>query len=926
MSAVEKLGGMRGLDMNSAEEAIVKNTREVTKGLIIGGMELSEIDGWHRMGPIFSAMMLSGVKAAEVALEVFDQRKKECATADDFIAEVKSKEKLSLTRRFEYTSSIYRGLSFVLDDKKNVEAAVAKISAMPAVKNIFPIHADTVTAPPNLEPRRFVPHGRSKRSSEASPEQYVEEPWHKITGVDRLRKLGYTGKGITVAVLDGGVDYKHPALGGCFGKGCLISFGRDYIYNQTTPLELTGYHGTHVTGILAAQKNPFNFTGIAPGVTLGHYRILTERPEPPHFLGDVVFHALLDAFEHGVNIITASIGAVSGWSYGPVALLVERLTEKGVVCLFAAGNNGVNGVYLTNHNLGELDSIGVGSVHNTEIPALLATGFYTTSDGKKGEFGWNRRADFRNGTYGLTMIGPDACNPLPSNISLSGKTVLIARSECNIQEQIINLSARKAENVLVYNNDDNVEITVRELEDSGNDISRPANSTIHGIAFLPKSFGDALNNWAFEYHYDKLVFIASTVSCSEAPPLSKGSHILFTVGSVEFFALPSTVLAPGEYIFSTVPRKIGGYRTDGGTSMATPYLAGIVALLMEARGTLSPAAINSLLSTTSHQLPHFDGDNIQPYLSPAIKQGSGLVDAYRALNTMTIIKPYNIHFNDTKHMPKYVSLSILNTGTSPITYKIGHVPTQTVYSLNENSSTPPNVPDIQMVPVFATLTFSHSTVTVSPGQNVTIKVSAKLPEGLEKSRIPLYSGYVTLNSTEGPLVVPYLGAAGVMRDAPVLDSTHPKRNYLHTGATGPPVKEGQVFYLSPSNTPDGDTDICPTFGWWMSMGTPLFDFKVVSASNHTASANDSTSGVIGSVEHFPRRFQERNFLDTLSSHFNGRLNNGKRVPEGLYFLRARALRINGDEKDANDWDIIETPRFEIRYRLQGNNTSPARSP
>ncbi|KAF3484378.1 thiazole biosynthetic enzyme [Arthroderma uncinatum] len=79
MSAIEKLGGMKGLDMNSAEDAIVKNTREVTKGLIIGGMELSEIDGWHRMGPIFSAMMLSGFKAAEVALEVFEERKKECA-------------------------------------------------------------------------------------------------------------------------------------------------------------------------------------------------------------------------------------------------------------------------------------------------------------------------------------------------------------------------------------------------------------------------------------------------------------------------------------------------------------------------------------------------------------------------------------------------------------------------------------------------------------------------------------------------------------------------------------------------------------------------------------------------------------------------------------------------------------------------------
>lgn len=79
MNTVDKLGGMRGLDMNSAEDAIVKNTREVAKGLIIGGMELSEIDGFNRMGPTFGAMVLSGVKAAEEALKVFDQRQRECA-------------------------------------------------------------------------------------------------------------------------------------------------------------------------------------------------------------------------------------------------------------------------------------------------------------------------------------------------------------------------------------------------------------------------------------------------------------------------------------------------------------------------------------------------------------------------------------------------------------------------------------------------------------------------------------------------------------------------------------------------------------------------------------------------------------------------------------------------------------------------------
>jgi cysteine-dependent adenosine diphosphate thiazole synthase len=79
MTAIDKLGGMRGLDMNAAEDAIVKNTREVTKGLIIGGMELSEIDGFNRMGPTFGAMVLSGVKAAEEALRVIEERKAECA-------------------------------------------------------------------------------------------------------------------------------------------------------------------------------------------------------------------------------------------------------------------------------------------------------------------------------------------------------------------------------------------------------------------------------------------------------------------------------------------------------------------------------------------------------------------------------------------------------------------------------------------------------------------------------------------------------------------------------------------------------------------------------------------------------------------------------------------------------------------------------
>ena len=77
MQQLGALGGMRGLDMNTAEDAIVKRTREIVPGLVVGGMELSEVDGANRMGPTFGAMALSGVKAAEEALRVFDARKAE---------------------------------------------------------------------------------------------------------------------------------------------------------------------------------------------------------------------------------------------------------------------------------------------------------------------------------------------------------------------------------------------------------------------------------------------------------------------------------------------------------------------------------------------------------------------------------------------------------------------------------------------------------------------------------------------------------------------------------------------------------------------------------------------------------------------------------------------------------------------------------
>ncbi|XP_008803216.2 thiamine thiazole synthase 2, chloroplastic-like [Phoenix dactylifera] len=66
---IDSVPGMKALDMNSAEDAIVRLTREIVPGMIVTGMEVAEIDGAPRMGPTFGAMMISGQKAAHLALK-----------------------------------------------------------------------------------------------------------------------------------------------------------------------------------------------------------------------------------------------------------------------------------------------------------------------------------------------------------------------------------------------------------------------------------------------------------------------------------------------------------------------------------------------------------------------------------------------------------------------------------------------------------------------------------------------------------------------------------------------------------------------------------------------------------------------------------------------------------------------------------------
>jgi subtilisin family serine protease len=68
-----------------------------------------------------------------------------------------------------------------------------------------------------------------------------------VSGKDCL-----TGEGITIAIIDTGVDYTHPDLGGCFGDGCKVVGGYDIVNEDEDPMDDQG-HGTHVAGTAAGE-------------------------------------------------------------------------------------------------------------------------------------------------------------------------------------------------------------------------------------------------------------------------------------------------------------------------------------------------------------------------------------------------------------------------------------------------------------------------------------------------------------------------------------------------------------------------------------------------------------------------------------------------------------------------------------------------
>ncbi|HEY2386777.1 MAG TPA: S8 family serine peptidase [Candidatus Binatia bacterium] len=151
--------------------------------------------------------------------------------------------------------------------------------------------------------------------------------------------FGYRGAGATIAIIDTGVDYLHPDLGGCFGPGCKVVGGFDFVNDDADPMDDHG-HGTHVAATAAGDGL---LVGVAPDAHIYAYKVLNsggsgsdstiiagiERATDPDDDGDTSDH---------VDVISMSLGG-GGDEDDPLSLAVDAATAVGVLSVIAAGNS-----------------------------------------------------------------------------------------------------------------------------------------------------------------------------------------------------------------------------------------------------------------------------------------------------------------------------------------------------------------------------------------------------------------------------------------------------------------------------------------------------------------------------------------------------------------------------------------------------------
>ncbi|GLW12908.1 hypothetical protein Misp01_80360 [Microtetraspora sp. NBRC 13810] len=151
------------------------------------------------------------------------------------------------------------------------------------------------------------------------------------------------GEGVLVAVLDTGVNPRHPDLAGTVTQGPDLTGGRSGIRHW-------GHHGTSMASIVAGRGHGRNrlsgVLGVAPAAEILSVRVTLENDDPLREVRrrgtDALARGIRYAADHGADVISMSLGGGSGAWEGSAAEeeAVQYALDAGAVLVASAGNDG----------------------------------------------------------------------------------------------------------------------------------------------------------------------------------------------------------------------------------------------------------------------------------------------------------------------------------------------------------------------------------------------------------------------------------------------------------------------------------------------------------------------------------------------------------------------------------------------------------
>ncbi|KAJ2806807.1 hypothetical protein H4R20_001544 [Coemansia guatemalensis] len=641
--------------------------------------------------------------------------------------------------------------------------------------------------------RKVYPNRIHKLNTRASKRNITSTYLHQKTGLAKIvKELGLDGKGVKIGIVDSGVDYEHPDLGGCWKtKGCPWQYGEDFIGDKydlangstvvspnSTPMDCDG-HGTHVSGILAATGAQVQ--GVSPGATYGMYRVLscTDSSGETATEDAIIIKGMEAAYRDGHDIVSMSIGG-GGWAEDPTSVVASKMVANGVIVVAAAGNYGNDGLFTAQSPSIGNGVISVGSVDNwnyTGTPLIVHTntGLHTI---RKAE------ATTQAGMFifkkPVSIAAPrditgniNCCSPI--EMDLKGKLALIPRGNCTFSEKAIAAQNAGAAGVILYNEKAGIRTPLIERR-----VSIP-------VTMINVKDGELI---AMAISAGPVTAMASGEEYKTFDNPNGGKMSDFSsYGPTPELGLVPLLSAPGGDIWSTYPRKKGSYLSLSGTSMSTPYVAGAVALIKQARPELSVDQIRALLVTSSSSITDSKtGMQTNPYRS-----GAGLVNIYNAVQSRFHIDRPILSINDTKREGVYGvisngadaksafrTLTISNMDTQKgMRIALEHLPAAAITMYNPNHTLSNAVYNQLALPTWPKgrekvpantipqgSCSSNCHPYIAPGESAVMKIRIDRPVGLKESERWFYGGFLSFKAewddegTQSTFTVPYAGYNG----------------------------------------------------------------------------------------------------------------------------------------------------------------------